>query len=206
MTGETPGPAAYNPMTVGPTVNGQAFDPGTQHPVDWAPPKDAIPSSVLNDALMRAATDLGRREKARRRVIFVLSDGRELGSTASYNDIKRVLLTYNVSLYGVETDIAALPGYQKMEKIHVWRQGYSNILPKYASATGGEIFTEFSPRALEAAYGRAMEESRSQYTLVYDTDATASTAYRKIEVRVSGYGSSLKVFARDGYYPIPPGK
>ena len=48
-----------------------------------------------------------------------------------------------------------------------------------------------------------MEESRSQYTLVYYTDATASTAYRKIEVRVGGYGPSLRVFARDGYYPAP---
>jgi VWFA-related protein len=204
VQGSTSGPAAYNPMTVGPTVNGRVFDPGTQrNPVELAPPKDAMPSSVLNDALLRAAMDLGRREKARRRVIFVLSDGREYGSRASYKDVLKVLLTHNVSVYGVETDVAALPGYNRIAKIHLPGQGYGNILPKYASATGGEIFTEFTARALESAYGSAMEEARSQYTLVYNASATVSTAYRKIEVRVSGYGSSLKVFARDGYYPVP---
>jgi VWFA-related protein len=204
ITGSNSGPAAYNPMTVGPTVNGRVFDQGTQrNPVDLAPPKDAMPSSVLNDALLRAGEDLGRRERARRRVIFVLSDGREYGSRANYKGVLKVLLTNNVSVYGVENDIAALPGYSRLSKFHLPGQGYGNILPKYASATGGEIFTEFSARALEACYGSAMEEARSQYTLVYNTAATASTSYRKIEVRVSGYGSSLKVYARDGYYPAP---
>ena len=93
--------------------------------------------------------------------------------------------------------------YDKLAKIRLPRQGYNNVLPKYASATGGEIFREFTREALESAYGSAMEEARSQYTLVYNTSATASTSYRKIEVRVSGYGPSLKVYARDGYYPAP---
>jgi VWFA-related protein len=202
VEGRTAGPEVYNPMTVGPTVNGEVFDPGTQrNPVNAAPPREV--SSVLNDALMQAAKDLGRREKARRRVIFVLSDGREFGSSASYKDVTNVLLKYNVIVYGVENDIAALRGYNRISKIHLPGQGYGNILPKYASATGGEILTEFSPQALESAYGSAMEEARSQYTLVYNTSATASTSFRKIEVRVSGYGSSLKVYARDGYYPTP---
>jgi VWFA-related protein len=204
LQGRSSGPTAYNPMTVGPSVNGRVFDPGQQrNAIESAPPKDAEPSRVLNDALLRAAVDLGRREKARRRVIFIISDGRENGSRASYKDVLKVLLTNNVSVYGVAVDAAAIPGYNKLAKIRLPRQGYSNILPKYASATGGEIFTEFTAQALESAYGSAMEESRSQYTLVYNSAATASTSYRKIEVRVGGYGSSLKVFARDGYYPAP---
>jgi VWFA-related protein len=204
MQGSSSGPAAYNPMNSGPSVNGRVFDPGTQrNQIEYAPPKNAEPSSVLNDALLRAALDLGRREKARRRVIFILSNGRESGSHASYRDVSKVLLTNNVSVYGVAVDVEAIPGYNKLAKIHVWRQGYDNLLPKYASATGGTIFKEFSSHALETAYGSAMEEARSQYTLVYNTSATASTTYRRIEVRVSGYGPSLKVYAREGYYPAP---
>ena len=199
MQGSAAGPPVYNPMTVGPTVNGRVFDQGTQHNIDTAPPKESVPSQVLNDAILQAAMDLGRRERARRRVIFVLSDGLERGSRASYKDVLRVLLTNNVSIYGVENDVAALPGYSKLNRLHLPRQAY-NILPKYASATGGEIFTEFNARALEAAYGTAMEQARSPYTLVYYTTAAASN-YRKIEVRVTGYGPSLKVYARDGYYP-----
>ena len=83
------------------------------------------------------------------------------------------------------------------------KQPFNNLLPKYASATGGEIFKEFNAQALETAYGSAMEEARSQYTLVYNTSATTSTSYRRIEVRVSGYGPSLKVSSREGYYPAP---
>jgi VWFA-related protein len=210
LQGATAGPPVYNPMTVGPTVNGDVFDPGTQrNSVDVAAPKEAFPPSVLNDAIMRAAMDLGRRGKARRRVIFVLSDGMEYGSNASYKDVKDVLLKYNVIVYGVENDVDALPVYKRLTKYHLPLPGflgkapYGNILPKYASATGGEIFAEFTARAIESAYGSSMEEARSQYTLAYSTSATASTSFRKIEVRVSGYGSSLKVYAREGYYPTP---
>jgi VWFA-related protein len=207
MTGSEAGPAVYNPMTVGPTVNGRVFDPGLQRSIDTAPPKEVTaPPMVLNDAILQAAMDLGRREKARRRVIFVLSDGREYRSRASYKDVLKVLLTNNVSIYGVENDVEALPVYSRMSRVHLPGQGYNNILPKYASATGGEIFTEFSARAIAATYGSAMEQARSQYTLMYTTEATPSSAYRKIEVRVSGYGSGLKVYARDGYYPAAQGQ
>lgn len=207
IQGGNAGPPVYNPMTVGPTVNGRVFDPGIQrNTIDTAPPKEATPPSVLNDAILRAGLDLGRREKARRRVIFVLSDGREMGSRTHYKDVLRVLLTNNVTVYGVENDVAALPGYNKLSKVHLPGQGYTNILPRFAAATGGEIFTGFNVRSLEAAYGAAMEQARSQYTLMYYTEATPSTAYRKVEVRVSGYGPSLKVYARDGYYPTPQGQ
>jgi VWFA-related protein len=204
LQGKSSGPIAYNPMTVGPSVNGRVFDPGTQlNPIDSAPPKSAEPSRVLNDALLQAALDLGHRQKARRRVIFIVSDGREDGSRASYSDVKKVLETNNVIVYGVEVDAGAIKGYDKLAKIRLPRQGYNNVLAKYASATGGEIFKEFTKQALESAYGNAMEEGRSQYTLVYNSDATMSTSFRWIEVRVNGYGSGLKVYTRDGYYPTP---
>src|SRR5215469_10274264 len=56
----------------GPSVNGRPVDPGAP-PVYTAPQE----SNVLNDAILRAAQDLSRREKGvRRRIIFVVSDGR----------------------------------------------------------------------------------------------------------------------------------
>ncbi len=85
LEGRGSGPNVFNPMTAGPSVNGRVFDPGTQNSeIALAAPKSAEPSRVLNDALLRAAVDLGRRPKARRRVIFIVSDGREDGSRASY--------------------------------------------------------------------------------------------------------------------------
>ncbi len=54
---------------------------------------------------------------------------------------------------------------------------------------------------MEEAYAQITSEARNQYTLAYTPKATAGPAYRNIEVQVDRAG--LKVFAKDGYYPIP---
>src|SRR5262249_41505681 len=182
----------------GPTVNGIPVErPGAQPNI--APPKDV---RVLNDAILRAALDLGKRDRARRKVIFVISDGREYGSKSSYSDVLKVLLSRELTVYAVGTDSAAMPLYSKLQKLHVPHYGYGNILPKYAAATGGEVFPEFSRDAMEVAYARATADARNQYTLGYQTRATPSSAYREIEVRVGR--PNLKVSAKSGYYPLPP--
>jgi hypothetical protein len=105
---------------------------------------------------------------------------------------------------------AAIPGYKQLEKLHIPWQGYSDILPRYANATGGEILAEYSKDAIEGAYQRAIGDARNQYTLGYATAATPSSTYREIEVRVGRPGcksSDLRpcvlVFAKAGYYPLP---
>jgi VWFA-related protein len=162
------------------------------------------PSRVLNDAVLRAAVDLGRRDRTRRKIIFIISDGREQGSVANYSDVLKVLLSQDVSVYGVAVDVAAMPVYDKLNKIRLPRQGYGNILPKYAAATGGEIFAELSRDAIEQTYARITEVARNQYTIGYNAAPATSSTYRTIEVRVNRPG--LKVHARDGYYPLPPSR
>jgi VWFA-related protein len=183
----------------GPTINGQQVDPGA--PIVYTPPKE---SHVLNDALLMAALDLGKRERTRRKIIFIISDGREYGSDASYSDTLKVLLSHGIQVYGLGVEGSAIPGYSKLSKLHVPKFGYADILPKYANATGGEILTEFSRQAIESAYARAIGDARNQYTLGYLTRATVSSAYRQIEVRVAR--ADVKVTAKDGYYPLPPGR
>jgi VWFA-related protein len=183
-----------------PTINGRAADPA-QQPVMNAPTQAADESRVMNDAILAAAQALARRDRARRKVIFVISDGRESGSTASYSDVMRVLLSNEISVYAVAVGGAAIPGYGTLQKLHIPGLGYGNILPKYASATGGEVFSEFSERAMEEAYSRITQDARNQYTLGYATRPTPSSTYRAIEVRV--HRPDVKVFAKDGYYPLP---
>ena len=189
------GPLASGP----PTVNGAPVGGPTIAPVN-APPRDA---RVLNDAILRAALDLRKRERTRRRVIFVVSDGRELGSKASYKDVLKVLETYGIQVKAVVVDSGALPGFRQVEKIRLLGQGHSNILPKYASATGGgKVFSELSRNDIEDAYVAIASEARNEYTLGYSPKAVAgSSAYRKIEVQVHHAG--LSVYAKDGYYPTP---
>jgi len=187
------GPLAPN----GPIVNGIPVGSPTQ-PV-YTPPKQA---HVLNDAILQAALDLSKRDKTRRKVIFVISDGRELGSKASYSDVLRLLLAQGIQVKAVAVEGAALPVYNKLEKLHLPREGYGNILPKYASATGGgQPFNELSRNAIETAYAQITSEARNQYTLGYTTRPSAGSSKREIEVRVDRPG--LKIYAKDGYYPVP---
>ena len=196
--GRENGPAIVDgPMApVGPVINGVPMDPQVSHV--RTPPQE---SHVLNDAVLAAALDLRKRDKARRRVIFVISDGQEHGSTASYGDVLKVLLTNGIAVYGVGVGGASIPGYGKLQKIHLPRMGYGDILPKYANATAGEFSAEMSRNAIEDLYAHIVGDARNQYTLGYLTRATASEAYRQIEVRVER--PNLKVYARDGYYPAP---
>jgi VWFA-related protein len=190
------GPLAPN----GPIVNGIPVGTGTE-PVN-TPPKVA---HVLNDAILQAALDLRKRDRTRRKIIFVISDGREYESKASYRDVLRVLLTNEIQVQAVSVGSAALPVYNKIERFHVPLQGYGDILPRYAVATGGAEYRELTQSAIDNIYTQVMSEARSQYTLGYTpvrpkTQATASI-YRSIDVVVHRPG--LKIIAKDGYYALP---
>jgi len=189
----------------GPMINNIPVDRSI--PPAMSPPKQA---RVLNDAILAAALDLGQRERSRRKIIFVISDGREYRSTASYSDVLKVLLSNGILVYGIGVGGSAIPGYKTLEKVHIPGQATGNILPRYANATGGEILSEYSKDAIEGAYQRAIGDARNQYTLGYATAATPSSTYREIEVRVGRPGcksSDLRpcvlVYSKAGYYPLP---
>jgi VWFA-related protein len=198
VRGRNNGPAVLGgPLAPqGPIVNGRPMDPNV--PTVATPARE---SHVLNDAVLAAAIDLSRRDRFRRKIIFIISDGREYRSDASYSDVLKLLLSNGILVYGIGAEEAAIPGYSKLSKLRLPGLGYTNILPKYANATGGEIFTEFSRDAIESAYSRAIGDARNLYTVGYATRATPSSTYRQIEVRVAR--PDLKVYAKDGYYPAP---
>ena len=184
----------------GPMINGLPVG-GSAAPQVYTPPKVA---RVMNDAILMAARDLSKRDRARRKIIFVISDGREQGSTASYADTLKVLLTQGITVYAVGVEGAAIPVYDKLQRIHIPKtralMGYSDILPKYVSATGGEVYDELAQADIERAYARAIGDARNQYTLGY-TPKAGIGGYRQIEVRVRR--PEVKVYAKDGYYPLP---
>ena len=188
----------------GATVNGVPIDAPTTPVI--TPSKQA---HVLNDAVLAAARDLSNRDKTRRKIIFIISDGREYRSDAGYSDVLRVLLQNGIMVYGIGVENSAIPVYNKLEKLHLPKFGYSDILPKYANATGGEILNEYSRTAIENVYARVMGDARNQYTLGYTTRATPSSSYREIEVRVDRPGCKtdlrpcVNVYAKEGYFPLP---
>jgi VWFA-related protein len=184
----------------GPIINGNPIDSPVT-PIS-TPPKVA---HVLNDAILLAARDLSKRPRDRRKIIFVISDGREQGSAASYKDTLKVLQTQNITVYAVGVEGAAIPIYDRLQRIHLPKtgkfMGYSDILPKYVFATGGgTVFDGLTEADMERVYAQAIGDARNQYTLGY-TSKPGIGGYRQIDVRVRR--PEVKVYARDGYYPLP---
>jgi VWFA-related protein len=195
--GQNPGaPLVGGPFGSGPSTNSKP--PVGTNPV-LTPPKE---SHVLNDAILMAAQALARRPRENRKIIFVVSDGQEFGSRASYSQVLKVLLTDEITVYAIGVGGSAMPLYKQVEKARIPGFGYSNILPRYTNATGGDVLDEMSKEAIESAYQRITMEARNQYTLGYNTAQKPSSTYREIEVRVKRPG--LEVFAKHGYYPLPP--
>jgi len=209
VRGENNGPPVTSgPIAAGgPVINGVPVDPGQPRTIG-APQ----PARVMNDAILRAATDLAKRDKTRRKVIFVISDGREYRSEASYRDVLRVLLSNNIMVYALGVS-SGVPGYRTLSKLHLPRFGYSDILPKYVNATtGGQVFNEMTRTGIEDAYSEAMGNARNQYTLGYKTNLPPNGGYRTFEVLVdrpscrSSIRPCVNVEAPDGYYPTPPAR
>jgi VWFA-related protein len=183
----------------GPTINGLPAG-GPPVPPVYTPPREA---HVLNDAILRAAQDLSKRDRERRKVIFVISDGREMGSRASYAGVLHLLQARDIQVRAVVVDSGALPGFRQLDKFHLPDQGRTNNLAKFVRATcGADPLAELSRNSIEDAYAEITSEARNQYTLGYNAQATTgSSAYRSIEVRVDRKG--LKVAAKDGYFAVP---
>lgn len=185
-------------------VNGNCADPNLQigRSTGSGSGVITIPKEIhtLNDAILAAAKELSSRPKGRRRIIYVISDGKEAGSKATYRDVLRYLQTNNIAVWGTLVGDSARWGEGYLSRFHLPFQMYDNVLTKYIYATGGQPDSERNLNGIEKSYAKIAEEARNQYTLVYSThESVYDSKFRKIEVRVERPG--VEVNAKNGYYP-----
>jgi VWFA-related protein len=162
----------------------------------------SIPKEIhtLNDAVLAAAKELSTRPKGRRRIIYVISDGKEYGSKATYKEVLRYLETNKIAVYGTLVGDSARWGEGYVSRIHLPFTMYDNILYKYIAATGGTPDSERGVNGIEKSYAKIAEEARNQYTLgYYSHQPVIDGKFRKIEVRLDRPG--MDVIAKTGYYP-----
>ena len=194
-------PTNTGALADGPMINGRMVDPNTtpQHNGNYV---QIIPKEVhvLNDAIFRAATDLAQRSKGRRRLIYVISDGKNQGSKVGYKEVVRYLLTNQIAVYGTLVGDSATPILGFLDRFHIPMQMNDDILPKYANVTGGALDAELSRNAIERSFAKITEQVRNQYTLGYNSHISVlDSRFRSIDVRV--LRPNLKVSAKQGYYP-----
>jgi len=157
-------------------------------------------SHTLNDAILAAATALSKTPKGRRRVIYVISDGKEYGSQASVKEVIKYLQTNKIAVYGTLVGDSSLPVLGFLNHMHLPLSMRDNVLPAYTIATGGNLDGEFRQKGIEESFARIAREARTQYTVGYYThEPFIDGKWRTIEVKVMRPG--LTVIAKKGYYP-----
>lgn len=190
------------PLAATTNINGQNFDPNTapvrnHQGIELNPPKEV---HTLNDAILAAAIATSKAGKGRRRVVYVISDGKEYGSTAKYKEVVKYLQTNKIAVYGTLVGDSSLPVVGYLDKFHLPLTMRDNILQAYANETGGQFDAEFRQKGIETSFAKIAEEVRTQYTVGYYTHQPfIDGKYRTLEVRV--LRPNLTVLAKKGYYP-----
>lgn len=144
--------------------------------------------TVLNDAVLKAATALSKRPE-KRRAIVVLSDGADNSSFASSDKALRAALAVNATIYTVDMSSRDAVGAKAQNQ---------GVLKKYAEKTGGRFVATPGGVAMREAFKRIVEELGQQYTLAYQPANTKKDGkWRAIEVVVKRPGLTIRT--RKGY-------
>jgi VWFA-related protein len=161
------------------------------------PPREV---HTLNDAILAAATALSKTGPGRRRIIYVISNGNEYGSTAKYGEVVKYLNANKIAVFGTLVGDSALWGVGFLDRMHLPLMMRDNILPAYANATGGNFDSQFLRKGIESSFAKIAQEVRTQYTVGYYThEPFIDGKYRQVEVKV--LRPNLTVLAKKGYWP-----
>src|SRR5713226_5097476 len=146
-------------------------------------------TKALDDAVFGAAQLLHGRDRNRRRVILLISDGANGGKKTNkmtYDGVVKTLQHDNIEVYSVAVASAFL------------ERKFSRLVD-YAHDSGGEVYFAAKRETLEELYSRISEEARNQYTIAYVPRGTDRSAdVHRLEVRVKREGLTIKT--RDRYY------
>jgi VWFA-related protein len=157
---------------------------------------------TLNDAILAAARETARASRGRRRIVYVISDGKEYGSSAKEKDVVKYCQTNNVSVWGTLVGDSSIYGLGFLDRIHIPFMMRDNALPRYTGATGGQLDAEFLRKGIEASFGKITAEARNQYTIgYYSHEPMLDGKYRTVAVHVSR--PNLTIIAKDGYWGRP---
>lgn len=146
--------------------------------------------TALNDAVLRAATDLGQRSESRRAVVL-LSDGADTRSKASAGKALEAALASNATIYAV--DMASI------NRASSRTPNASAALQNFASKTGGRYISSPGGPVMREAFGQIAEELSNQYTLTYAPPPGGRDGHwHTLEIRVSH--PDVIVRTRKGYH------
>jgi len=144
--------------------------------------------TVLNDAIYKAAFELGKRGE-KRKAIIVLSDGEDTRSRRSADKAIKAAISVNATIYTIDMSLAN-SGNQRLQS-----QG---ALKSFAEKSGGKFIPTPGGVAMRAAFKNIVGELGAQYTLSYQpTNTKKDGKWRTIEIRIAK--PNLTIRTRKGY-------
>ncbi len=145
--------------------------------------------TVLNDAIYKAAQELGSRPE-KRRAIIVLSDGADTKSGNSADKALKAALASNATIYTVDMSAIDTGGGERMQN--------KSVLKNFAEKTGGIFIPTPGGMAMREAFKNIADELGVQYTIGYQpSNNTKDGKWRSIELRVAR--PNLNIRTRKGY-------
>jgi VWFA-related protein len=149
--------------------------------------KGTAKNHVLHNAIFDAAMALHDRSVERRRIIFIISDGRASGpaNTHSQGPNTDLLLQNDIQVFAVSTDYAKFGSY--------------GALSSYAIATGGDVYGGPTDNTLEHAFSQVVEQARHQYVLGYTSNIRNGKTGTFHAIVVKTNHADQKVTHRKGY-------
>lgn len=151
-------------------------------------------TTKMYDGIAEAAKMLSGRPE-QRRAIFLLSDGADFGSRASYDDAIDAANAAGVTIYGIDLE----PISQESSASRMDTMRARGVLNGLSNKTGGRFFaTKSNGSGLSEAFDQIVDELGHQYTLGYTpTNLKRDGTWRAIAVTSSRAG--LRLRARSGY-------
>lgn len=143
----------------------------------------------LNDAIFRAADELGKRPE-KRKAILVISDGADTKSAKSADKALRYAMDVGATIYTVDMS-QVNGGTDRIQSI--------GVLRNFAERSGGRFISASGGVALREAFKDIIDDLGVQYTLGFEpSEADKDGKWRNIELRVSR--PNLTIRTRKGYH------
>lgn len=181
-----------NKKLLGHAIDSTEVNSGTGSVMPGPFPTGKVGGTNLHDAVYLSARELLRNEVGRK-VIVILSDGEDTGSSKTLNEALEIAQRSDVIIYSIEIIdrefyFARAVGF-----------GGDSVLKKYAEQTGGRVIQVNRIEDTAQAFRDIAEELRTQYSVGYtSSNPRKDGAFRKVQVKVRN--RNYKVFARRGYY------
>jgi VWFA-related protein len=147
-------------------------------------------STALYDALIAAVDHLNQTSPLQKKVLLVVTDGRDNASQATFQEVLHKLQMKNGPvLYTIA-----------LEQNEPKDDGYRQSLRTLSEETGGTAFFPSSLDEIQSIASAIAQDIRSEYVIDYrSSNLQTSGTYHSIQVQALGGSARLRVATRTGY-------